>query len=397
MNNKKIMLITGGFPYGKNEPFLVNELPYLEQQFEEILLVPVAPVKNAPLQTDVGDNTKILDVAQKKYSLSYFKHYLRALIFTFLNIQPASKTLKQTLRIIYSCFLFSKKMADVSFLCENMRYDVGYSYWKHNFSFLNVYLKSLGIVKKSVCRAHRYDVYDDVHPWGHNPFDNYLIKKIDHVYAISIQAKKCLLHKGFSEHIVSVSRLGVSLRPLVSPSSPGEHLTIISISRVVQMKNCKRIADVVKLLSSSKPVAWHHFGDGPLLDELIAHVQEINLDGFVPHGFIPNKNLIDEILKTKPHIMINLSLSEGVPVSIMEAMSLGVPAVATDVGATAELISQNTGALINLSIQDEEILDKVLKIITDYEEFSLKGLELVSSFYNADKNYQNFAKHLRDM
>lgn len=54
-------------------------------------------------------------------------------------------------------------------------------------------------------------------------------------------------------------------------------------------------------------------------------------------GYIANKDLLDWYKTNKPSIFINVSSSEGVPVSIMESMSCGIPTIATDVGVQVNL------------------------------------------------------------
>ena len=45
-------------------------------------------------------------------------------------------------------------------------------------------------------------------------------------------------------------------------------------------------------------------------------------------------------------MFVNVSESEGIPVSIMEALAAGVPVLATDVGGTSELVGENNGILL---------------------------------------------------
>jgi colanic acid/amylovoran biosynthesis glycosyltransferase len=50
---------------------------------------------------------------------------------------------------------------------------------------------------------------------------------------------------------------------------------------------------------------------------------------------------------TTNHIALFLSLSsrEGLPVSLMEAISCGIPLLATTVGGVSEVVNENTGRL----------------------------------------------------
>lgn len=70
-----------------------------------------------------------------------------------------------------------------------------------------------------------------------------------------------------------------------------------------------------------------------------------------------------------------MSLSEGIPVSIMEAISFGIPIIATNVGGNAEIVNDETGVLIPVNIDQaafnetvSDIMNKmdILKISTIY-------------------------------
>jgi len=43
---------------------------------------------------------------------------------------------------------------------------------------------------------------------------------------------------------------------------------------------------------------------------------------------------------------MNLSETEGIPVSIMEAQSAGVPILATNLGGTSEIVNNENGFLV---------------------------------------------------
>ena len=96
----------------------------------------------------------------------------------------------------------------------------------------------------------------------------------------------------------------------------------------------------------------------------------------------------------QPDLFINLSSSEGVPVSIMEAMSFGIPVIATSVGGNPEIVNNNNGYLISKHAdkQDISLLIKNHFKLGDKEK-NIKmnnALETWFNNYNADKNYSQF-------
>ncbi len=100
------------------------------------------------------------------------------------------------------------------------------------------------------------------------------------------------------------------------------------------------------------------------------------------------------------HLFMNLSKSEGIPVSIMEACSYGIPAVATDVGGTSELISNKTGWLINREFTIEgivKVLEDALLNHTVRIQKSTNAREVCLSNFNSDKNYPDFVQALKEL
>jgi glycosyltransferase involved in cell wall biosynthesis len=73
------------------------------------------------------------------------------------------------------------------------------------------------------------------------------------------------------------------------------------------------------------------------------------------NGFVDNKNLIKFYQSQPVDLFLNVSASEGLPVSIMEALSFGIPVIATDVGGTSELVNENNGQLIPANFDINEL------------------------------------------
>ena len=109
---------------------------------------------------------------------------------------------------------------------------------------------------------------------------------------------------------------------------------------------------------------------------------------------IYNSEIMKWYINEIPSLFINLSSSEGIPVSIMEAMSFGIPVIATDVGGTSEIVNNENGYLIseNPSIEEVKSLICDYLTLTDYQKNLKKNAAYKTweNSYNAEINYTEF-------
>lgn len=161
----------------------------------------------------------------------------------------------------------------------------------------------------------------------------------------------------------------------------------------------KKIILFVHWLSKRKgadvivPIALHlkdHFnnfklivvGDGPYKEKLLDEVKENKLEKSIEVlGSVPNKEIIDYYKIAD--ILILPSMEEGFPVTLLESMAMGVPYVATDVGAVRE-ISSETGQRFLVKPGDvEKFAHKLEILLTDkkiYNQFRKEELEKVKEY-----------------
>ena len=93
-------------------------------------------------------------------------------------------------------------------------------------------------------------------------------------------------------------------------------------------------------------------------------------------------------------LFVNVSRLEGLPISIMEAMSYSIPCMATNVGGTSEIVNNDNGILIQADITPLELSKMIIQFIQleDTIKFKMK-LSAFNNWYskfNADKNLSGF-------
>lgn len=114
-------------------------------------------------------------------------------------------------------------------------------------------------------------------------------------------------------------------------------------------------------------------GDGPYRKELERLAQKSGCGGDVLFLGQKNQKEVAEILSISD-IFVNPSYSEGLPTSVMEAASVGLPTIATDVGGTREVINNgNTGILIEPH-QPQQIVERITSLIRDSKTASKLGM-----------------------
>ena len=106
-------------------------------------------------------------------------------------------------------------------------------------------------------------------------------------------------------------------------------------------------------------------GNGPSRDRLEALANELGLAAHVHFlGFLNEDAVIAELQLCD--LFVLPSFVEGLPVSAMEAMAIGVPVIATNIAGTSELVEHGkTGLLIRPS-DAQALADAVISMMRDY-------------------------------
>lgn len=227
---------------------------------------------------------------------------------------------------------------------------VAYAFWGMGGGLGLPWLRG---VRSRIVRVHRYDLYEEQAIGGYLPYRPFLFSRVDRVLAISRDAEQYLReHHPETEGKVVLSRLG-AFGPADAPQRrAGKGWTIVSCSSVIEVKRVASILETVGELAAlepARPIRWVHFGDGELMPSLrdaaarLPETVRVELRGQVSNSEIAAFYAAGEV-----DVFVNLSASEGVPVSIMEAIASGIPVLATRVGGTPEIVGpeMRTGELV---------------------------------------------------
>jgi glycosyltransferase involved in cell wall biosynthesis len=116
-------------------------------------------------------------------------------------------------------------------------------------------------------------------------------------------------------------------------------------------------------------------GEGTQLQNLRLLVSNLNLNEKVHFiGNLPNEQLIEE--DSKRRILLMASTQEGLPMAIIEALSVGIPVVSTNPGDISRVLKNNyNGFIFPLTFDDNEYISAIITILNNYETFSRNAFE----------------------
>jgi glycosyltransferase involved in cell wall biosynthesis len=118
-----------------------------------------------------------------------------------------------------------------------------------------------------------------------------------------------------------------------------------TVARLVEVKDLDLFLEVIaRVASVVSDVRAAVVGSGPESERLRALSRSRGLDGVVtfPGDVRPGSAVVREF-----DVFLLTSASEGIPMAVLEAMSVGLPVVATDVGGMSEVVQEGvTGSLV---------------------------------------------------
>ena len=111
-------------------------------------------------------------------------------------------------------------------------------------------------------------------------------------------------------------------------------------------------------------------------------------------GQIDHDDVLDWFEENPADVIINVSSSEGLPVSIMEAFSYGIPVIATAVGGMPEIVSEDCGVLLDADFQPEELATILEGWDIDNNGRRDAALNKQRTEYSSCKNEEEFAESI---
>lgn len=214
------------------------------------------------------------------------------------------------------------------------------------------------------------------------------------------QSQLMRLTRGEDRHKFDIARLGVDpshFAPRPARASPAA-FQILCVGRLVPAKGQRILVEAVaQLLNGGRCLELHFVGDGPDRVSLENLVRELQLSDRIFFEGSVNQDRI-RIFYEAADIFAIASFAEGIPVVLMEAMSMEIPCIATCINGIPELIRDGVEGLLVPPSDSVAMAAAIARLMDDVrlrESFGQAGRQRILQMYNLGKSADDLASLFR--
>lgn len=398
-----MLLIHQGFPV---EPFLLDELPFLAAAGFDVTLLPTTnnaslpetfqgfPVSSALVRTRFG-KILTLPLGSAFFCNSLSKEHVPQTRLSLLRLFHSSASVVYY-RNRLAAYIKQRGLTQAPLVI--------YTYWFSAATYAAFLLKKHYPHIRVVTRAHGIDLFRERHPDGYLPLRKSCANWADSICACSAKGSERLREEGIETKRLRLSYLGVPVAKESATRPSGENrLSLVSCSRIHPVKRLDLLIVLIAALSRSRPdihVSWTHIGgSGDELAALAARArQELAGCPNASHSFtgqLSKEGVRFFYADNAVDGLVNTSSSEGLPVSMMEAISAGIPIIGTDVGGVGEIVTETTGVLIPTNTGPTEFIKAANQLFAFKDAAKRQEIQqYYQRHFAAESNYPLFIREV---
>ena len=344
-------LLTSSFPFGNGETFILDILDEVKASNHSVILITMWPRGQARYLNTLSNITHISLSPLKVNPFSLLSYLVKTL---FYQAKPGALTHAQWFyRVLRESFAHGMGAQLAKIICQ-FRINHIHAVWASGTSSAANNAARISNVSWSFS-GHSGDLIESVD----------LRKKVENasgVRVISERGMSFLTACGITSQKIRNIHLGVKYNKTLikAPLSDSKDIRIACVGNLLPIKGHRYlIAALKELVSENFEISLAVIGSGPELKKLQNQVKEEKLEkyiSFIPS--VPRMEILESFemglynLVVLPSVKSATNQEEGIPVSLMEAMSFGIIVISTQTGGVIELL----GEFPNLMVPPEDSL-----------------------------------------
>lgn len=164
---------------------------------------------------------------------------------------------------------------------------------------------------------------------------------------------------------------------------PQDASVVITVARLFPLKGYEYLIPAAEIINKSiNNVYFLVVGNGIMMEDIKRKTKEMGLN-FVFTGLVPPSDVYKYVALSD--LMIHLSLREGLPRTIVQALASGKPAIGFDLDGTPEVVKEDETGFIAEPENCQQVADYAIKILEDKDlqsRLGHQGRELVKTQFD---------------
>lgn len=187
----------------------------------------------------------------------------------------------------------------------------------------------------------------------------------------------------------------VALHNFVNESERNEYVLGDYAFYLGRLSKEKGILNLIEAIGDIPNAKLLIAGDGPERERIEAYISEHKLDGRITLLGYQNQDSIHKYITNSRFVVIPSICNENCPYSVLEAMEIGKPIVASRIGGIPELIADGENGYLYKADDINELKEKLMLMLDNDDKvnrFAQKSRELYESYYSPDSYYIELIK-----
>lgn len=238
---------------------------------------------------------------------------------------------------------------------------------------------------------HGHDITTNKNTTRQNRDLQKIFNSSDKIIAVSEFIKEKLIERGCPESKIIQHYIGVNTQKFKPSESDAVEGKIVFVGRLVEKKGCEYLIKAMQQLGTEKNMQLHVIGDGPLINDLKELSKEAPCN-IIFMGRLSPDQIVEQIqsaqLLCAPSITASSGDQEGLPISILEALSCGTPVVGTHSAGIAEAINDGVNGFLVQEKDIDSLANRISLILDDKElrnRLSVNARQSATTKFDLDK------------
>jgi L-malate glycosyltransferase len=237
-----------------------------------------------------------------------------------------------------------------------------------------------------------------------------LLKRRDRVVGVGQSVRTALINnEGIPGERIAVIYNGINIRSFQSRADERQSLRrelgfsdqdflILQVARLDYLKDhATAIRTMTRVVHNCPTARLLLVGEGPELSKIQQQVREVGLEKHVL--LLGLRTDIARLLAAADMFLLT-SISEGIPVTLLEAMAAGLPLVSTRVGGVPEVITDGETGLLAAAGDDAKLAEHVLRLASQNEtrlRFGKAGVKRAEDKFSEQEMHAGYLRVYQEM